>query len=106
VSFLWYRTLMTIPAKIVEFDPTSAVIVLTALVDDYAEVWVNGQLPRRPGFRASPRYKASTCQIASCSRDLGKGRRQVRDRDLRDQRTDLSRAAELHLVSRGARRVL
>ena len=41
---------MTIPAKIGEFDPTSAVVVLTALVDDYAEVWVNGQLPRRPSY--------------------------------------------------------
>ena len=50
VSFLWYRTMLTIPAKIGEFDPTSAVVVLTALVDDYAEVWVNGQLPRRPGY--------------------------------------------------------
>ena len=28
VSFLWYRTLLTIPAKIGEFDPTSAVVVL------------------------------------------------------------------------------
>jgi gluconolactonase len=50
VSFMWYRTMLTIPTKIGEFDPTSSVVVLTALVDDYAEVWVNGQLPRRPGY--------------------------------------------------------
>ena len=50
VSFLWYRTMLTIPGKIGEFDPISAVVVLTALVDDYAEVWVNGQLPRRSGY--------------------------------------------------------
>jgi hypothetical protein len=31
VSFLWYRTTLTIPGKIGEFDPTGAVVVLTAL---------------------------------------------------------------------------
>jgi gluconolactonase len=49
VSFLWYRTTLTIPAKIGDFDPTGARAVLTAYVDDYAEVWVNGQMPRRAG---------------------------------------------------------
>jgi hypothetical protein len=26
--------------------------VLTAYADDYAEVWVNGQMPRRAGYRS------------------------------------------------------
>ncbi len=50
VSFLWYRTNLTIPAKIGAFDPAGAVAVLTVLVDDYAEVWVNGEVPRRSGY--------------------------------------------------------
>jgi gluconolactonase len=50
VSFLWYRTNLTIPAKIGDFDPTGGKAVLTAYVDDYAEVWVNGQMPRRLGI--------------------------------------------------------
>jgi gluconolactonase len=50
VSFLWYRTMLNIPAKIGEFDPAGAVAVLTVLVDDYAEIWINGQMPRRSGY--------------------------------------------------------
>jgi gluconolactonase len=50
VSFLWYRTNLTIPAKIGNFDTANAKAVLTAYVDDYAEVWVNGQMPRRAGI--------------------------------------------------------
>lgn len=49
-SFLWYRTTLTIPAKIGDFDTTGAKAVFTAYVDDYAEVWINGQMPRRSGY--------------------------------------------------------
>jgi gluconolactonase len=44
-SFGWYRTTVTIPAKVGHFDPTGATIVLELVVDDYAEIWVNGMLP-------------------------------------------------------------
>jgi gluconolactonase len=50
VSFIWYRASLTIPAKIGDFDTSGATVVLTAYVDDYAEVWVNGQMPRRAGY--------------------------------------------------------
>jgi len=50
VSFIWYRTMLTIPAKIGNFETTDAKAVLTAYVDDYAEVWINGQMPRRSGY--------------------------------------------------------
>jgi gluconolactonase len=50
ISFLWYRTNLTIPAKIGDFDTAGAKAVLTAYVDDYAEVWINGQMPRRAGI--------------------------------------------------------
>jgi gluconolactonase len=49
-SFLWYRTTLTIPEKIGSFETKGAKAVLTAYVDDYAEVWVNGQMPRRSGY--------------------------------------------------------
>jgi gluconolactonase len=49
VSFLWYRTSLTVPAKIGSFETAGARMVLTAYVDDYAEVWVNGEMPRRAG---------------------------------------------------------
>jgi hypothetical protein len=50
VIFLWYRANLTIPAKIGDFETAGAKAVLTAYVDDYAEVWINGQMPRRAGI--------------------------------------------------------
>ena len=50
VAFMWYRTPLTIPAKIGAFDPSGAVAVLRVTVDDYAEVWVNGAIPGRSGY--------------------------------------------------------
>jgi len=50
VSAMWYRTSLTIPEKIGDFDPSGAKAVFTVTVDDYAEVWVNGQMPRRVGI--------------------------------------------------------
>ena len=49
----WYRTNLTIPAKIGDFDTTGATAVITFTIDDYAEAWVNGAMPRRAG-RPSP----------------------------------------------------
>ena len=64
VSFLWYRTNLTMPAKIGNFDTANAKAVLTAYVDDYAEVWVNGEMPRRPASPARPPSRASTSRTA------------------------------------------
>ena len=47
---MWYRTSLTIPEKVGDFDPSGAKAVFTVTVDDYAEVWVNGQMPRRVGI--------------------------------------------------------
>jgi gluconolactonase len=46
----WYRTAVTIPAKVGTFDTAAATVVFHVTVDDYAEVWVNGELPRRVGM--------------------------------------------------------
>jgi gluconolactonase len=50
VSFLWYRTNLTVPTKIGNFDTAGAKAVITVYVDDYAEVWLNGEMPRRAGI--------------------------------------------------------
>jgi gluconolactonase len=49
IIFAWYRTWLTIPSKIGDFDPTGAKVALVVTVDDYAEVSVNGQMPRAVG---------------------------------------------------------
>ena len=46
LSFNWYRITLTVPEKIGAFDPTGATVVLEIVVDDYAEIWVDGKLPR------------------------------------------------------------
>ena len=53
VSFFWFRATLTIPANVAGFDTAGAKTVLTVNVDDYAEVWVDGVLPRAAG-RPSP----------------------------------------------------
>ena len=50
VAFIWYRANLIIPTRVGDFDTTGAKAVLTVLVDDYAEVWINGQMPRRSGY--------------------------------------------------------
>jgi gluconolactonase len=49
VSFNWYRMRVTIPERIGSFDPTGSTVVFETVVDDYAEVWVDGKLPRELG---------------------------------------------------------
>jgi len=45
----WYRINLTMPQRIGEVDPGRSTAVFHVVVDDYAEVWVNGQLPRAVG---------------------------------------------------------
>jgi gluconolactonase len=50
-AFMWFRGLLIMPARVGDFDPSKpAMAVLNVLVDDYAEVWINGQMPRRSGY--------------------------------------------------------
>ncbi len=49
ICFNWYRIRITIPERIGDFDPRGAIVVFDTIVDDYGEVWVNGQLPRSLG---------------------------------------------------------
>jgi gluconolactonase len=49
LSLSWYRITIAVPDRIGDFDPTGATIVFEVVVDDYAEVWVNGKLPKRLG---------------------------------------------------------
>ena len=49
VCFNWYRITVTIPELIGNFDPTGSTVAFEVIVDDYAEVWVNGEMPRVVG---------------------------------------------------------
>ncbi len=54
VCFNWYRIAVTIPERIGDLDPTGASIVFEVAIDDYAEVWVDGQLPHALGDAGGP----------------------------------------------------
>lgn len=43
VSFHWFRATLTIPSRAAGFDTAGAKTVLHITVDDYAEIWVNGE---------------------------------------------------------------
>jgi gluconolactonase len=45
VGFNWYRIEVTIPEQVGDLDPTGATAVFEVVIDDYAEIWVNGELP-------------------------------------------------------------
>jgi len=54
VCFNWYRIEVTIPERVGDHDPTGATVVFEVVVDDYAEVWVNGELPHALGDTGGP----------------------------------------------------
>ena len=49
LCFNWYRIKVTIPERINGYDPTGSTMVFETALDDYAEVWVNGELSRYLG---------------------------------------------------------
>ena len=48
-SFAWYRLNVTIPEQVGSFATAGSTAVLEIVVDDYAEIWVDGRLPRTLG---------------------------------------------------------
>jgi gluconolactonase len=57
ICFNWYRITVTVPEKVGNLDPTGATVAFEIVVDDYAEVWVNGALPRVLGQAGGPLIK-------------------------------------------------
>ena len=45
LAFNWYRTGVTIPERVGDFQVRGATVILELVVDDYAEIWVDGRLP-------------------------------------------------------------
>ena len=51
LSFNWYRIGITVPDRIGDYEPNGATLVFETSLDDYAEVWVDGELARAPAQR-------------------------------------------------------
>jgi gluconolactonase len=54
VCFNWYRINITIPEKIANFSTAGSTIAFEIVIDDYAEIWVDGKLPRILGQTGGP----------------------------------------------------
>ena len=57
LAFSWYRINVTIPAKVGAFDTAGSTAVFEIVVDDYAEVWVDGRQPFALGQAGGPYIK-------------------------------------------------
>jgi gluconolactonase len=49
LCFNWYRINVTIPERIGDFETKGADVAFEVTIDDYAEIWVDGKLPRAVG---------------------------------------------------------
>ncbi|MEZ5429376.1 MAG: SMP-30/gluconolactonase/LRE family protein [Pyrinomonadaceae bacterium] len=49
ISFNWYRINITVPEKVGGFATDGATLVFQTALDDYAEIWVNGEISRYLG---------------------------------------------------------
>jgi gluconolactonase len=49
LCFNWYRIRLTIPERAGSVDPTGSTVVFETSLDDYAEIWVDGELTRGLG---------------------------------------------------------
>jgi gluconolactonase len=49
LAFNWYRIKITVPERVGSFDAKGSTVVFTTSLDDYAEIWVDGEIPRAAG---------------------------------------------------------
>lgn len=51
LCFGWYRLQLTLPERIGNFEVAESTVAFELVLDDYAEIWVDGVLPRHLGQR-------------------------------------------------------
>lgn len=49
LAFNWYRIKITVPERVGNFATKGSTVVFSTSLDDYAEVWVDGEIPRAAG---------------------------------------------------------
>ena len=49
LAFNWYRIKITVPERVGSFETTGSTLVLSTALDDYAEIWVDGEISRAAG---------------------------------------------------------
>ncbi|HVU65467.1 MAG TPA: hypothetical protein VHC70_15915 [Phycisphaerales bacterium] len=61
LSFAWFRINIRVPERVGEVSTADAAVVLEVTIDDYAEVWVEGKLPRKLGQSGGSMVKGFNC---------------------------------------------
>jgi gluconolactonase len=54
LGFNWYWVRLTVPERVAGIDTAGTTVVFETQVDDYAEVWVDGELPHPTGVAGGP----------------------------------------------------
>jgi gluconolactonase len=49
IGFNWYRIKLTVPETIGSYNTKGSTVVFETSLDDYAEIWVDGEITRHPG---------------------------------------------------------
>src|SRR4029453_678075 len=49
LAFNWYRIRITFRERVGNLDPAGSTLVFYSAIDGYAEIWVDGELPRATG---------------------------------------------------------
>ena len=105
VCFNWYRIAVTVPERVGDLDPTGATVVFEVVVDDYAEIWVDGKLPLALGDGGGQVVARLQRSQPGDPHPRRPARPAVRARGVRHQRADLGLAAQLHLDAHRVARV-
>jgi gluconolactonase len=75
LCFNWYRINLTIPERVGGFETKGSTVVFETSLDDYAEVWVDGELPRRGGQSGGSMVKGwNAANRLVIARDVRPGR--------------------------------
>jgi gluconolactonase len=76
LCFNWYRINLTIPDRVAGFDTAGSTVVFETSLDDYAEVWIDGELPRRTGQSGGSMVKGwNASNRLVIARDVKPGRK-------------------------------
>ena len=97
VCFNWYRINVTIPEKVGNFSTAGSTVAFEIVIDDYAEVWVDGKMPRilgQPGGPVIKGFNAPNRVILTRNAQPGQ---QHSAGGLRHQRSHLLQSAEFYL---------
>jgi len=75
VCFNWYRIRVTIPEKVGSLSVAGSTVAFEVVIDDYAEIWVNGKMPRilgQPGGQVIKGFNAPNRVILTRDAQPGK----------------------------------